>query len=169
MEDWGTNGFFTGVSSESSGNGTRPGFSVKNETFELRFVGIQFEKLCSENERRLFEHFFISYYDWKQVMELVFKCFEHYHVKEVFQIDCQTSIKAWLSEFGGWVLMYMLLPLEFQKLMLDLYSHLNIKNSNENVVKSNLEMFEGAMELYKTGAQGLPMSELVPSVEVKLF
>merc|ERR1740123_2177397 len=169
MEDWGTNGFFTGVSSESSGNGTRPGFAVENEKFELRFMGIQFEKLCSENERRLFEHFFISCYDWKQVMELVFKCFEYYHDKEVFQIDCQTSIKAWLSEFGGWGLMFTLLPMEIQELLIDLYSYMNIKNRKENVVKSNLEMFEGLMELYKTATQGLPLSDLVPRVEVRLL
>jgi len=166
MEDRRTNGV-------SIAEGTRPGLVVENEKFEIRFEAIQIEKLCSENKRRLYEHLlFMSGYDWTQVMEMVLKWLEYYreyYHKEDFQIDCQTSIKAWLSEYGGFVLMYMLLPLEFQKLMLDLYSHLNIKNSNENVVKSNLEMFEGAMELYKTGAQGLPMSELVPSVEVKLF
>jgi len=101
-------------------------------------------------------------------MELVLKCLEYYHAKEDFQIDCQTIIKAWLSEFGGWGLMCTLLPMKVKKLVIDLYSRLNIKNSNENVVKSNLEMFEGFLELYETEAHGLPLSYFVPSVEVKL-
>ena len=52
-------GFFTGF---SSGNGTRPGFVVKNETFKLRFEEIQVEKLCSETQMRFVKSRFESCY-----------------------------------------------------------------------------------------------------------
>ena len=103
-------------------------------------------------------------------MEMALKCLEYYHDKEDFQIDCQTSIKAWLSEFGGWGLMLTPLPMKFQNLVIDIYPHLNIKNSNKNLVKSNLDMFEVMLEFYETEAKGLPLlSDLVPSVEVNLL
>ena len=158
-------GFFTGL---SIGRGTRPGFFMNNETFKLRFEGIQVEKLCSETQMKFVKSRFESCYNWEKVMEMILECFEYYYDEGDFQIDCQTSIKAWLSEYGGWGLLFTLLPMEFQKLLIILFAHMNVKNSNENVVKSNEEMFKGLMDLYEIETQGMPLSDLVPRVEAKL-
>jgi len=166
VQDVQDGGFFTGL---SSGNGTRPGFVVKNETFKLRFEGIQVEKLDSETQMRFVKSRFESCYCWEKVMEMILECLEYYYDEGDFQIDCQISIKAWLSEHGGWGLLFTLLPMDFQKLLIVLYAHLNVKNSNDNVVKSNEEMFEGLMELYENETQGMPLSDLVPRVEAKLL
>ena len=88
---------------------------------------------------------FESCYGWEKVMEMILECLAYYSDEGDFQIDCQTSIKAWLSEYGGWGLLYTLLPMETQQFLMFIYAHL----SAENVVLSNEEMFEGLMDLYE--------------------
>jgi len=158
-------GFFTGLSNR---NGTKPGLAVMNETFLVRFEGIQTEKL-NPTQWRFVKDRFESSYDWEQMMEMILECLEYFYDEGDFQIDCQTSIKAWLSEFEGWGLMFTLLPMDFQKFLLVLFAHMNVKNSQENVVKSNRELFEELQELYERETQGLPLSDLVPKVEARLL
>jgi len=159
-------GFFTGLSRE---NGTRPGFAVSNDKFSVRFEGIQVENLSSDIQRRFVKEKFESSYNWDQVMETILECLEYYYDEGDFQIDCQMSIKAWLSEFGGWGLLYTLLPQDFQMFLLVLFAQMNTKNSRDNVVKSNLELFDDLIELYEKETQGLPLRDLVPRVEAKLL
>ena len=158
--------FFTGL---SDNKGTKPGFAMKNETFQVRFEGIQIEKLNSESQVRWVKDKFESCYDWEQIMEMILECFEYYYDEGDFQIDCQSSIKAWLSEFGGWGLMFTLLPMDFQKYLLVLYMHMNNKNMEQNVVKTNLEMFYDLTDQYEEETHGLPLSDLVPKVEARLL
>jgi len=158
-------GFFTGLSNR---NGTKPGFAVMNETFLVRFEGIQTEKL-NPTQWRFVKDRFESSYDWEQMMEMILECLEYFYDDGDFQIDCQTSIKAWLSEFEGWGLMFTLLPMDFQKFLLVLFAHMNVKNSQEDVVKTNRELFEELQELYERETQGLPLSDLVPKVEARLL
>ena len=158
-------GFFTGLSNR---NGTKPGLAVMNETFLVRFEGIQTEKL-NPTQWRFVKDRFESSYDWEQMMEMILECLDYFYDEGDFQIDCQTSIKAWLSEFEGWGLMFTLLPMDFQKFLLVLFAHMNVKNSQENVVKSNRELFEELQEHYERETQGLPLSDLVPKVEARLL
>ena len=139
-----------------------------NENFLVRFEGIQTEKL-NPTQWRFVKDRFESSYDWEQMMEMILECLEYFYDDGDFQIDCQSSIKAWLSEFGGWGLMFTLLPMDFQKFLLVLFAHMNVKNSQENVVKTNRELFEELQELYERETQGLPLSDLVPKVEAKLL
>ena len=142
---------------------------MKNETFLVRFEGIQIEKLKSESQGRFVKDKFESCYDWEQVMAMILECFEYFYDDGDFQIDCQSSIKAWLSEFGGWGLMFTLLPMDFQKYLLFLYMHMSSKNMEQNVVKTNLEMFYDLTDQYERETQGLPLSDLVPKVEARLL
>jgi hypothetical protein len=134
----------------------------------LRFEGIQTEKL-NPTQWRFVKDRFESSYDWEQMQEMILECLEYFYDEGDFQIDCQTSIKAWLSEFEGWGLMFTLLPMDFQKFLLVLFAHMNVKNSQENVVKSNRELFEELQEVYERETQGLPLSDLVPKVEARLL
>ena len=88
-------GFFPGFSRR---NGIRPGFVLKNEKFELIFKGVQVETPSSEYQRSI-KGLFESSFCWEKVMEVILECLEYYYDEEDFQIDCQKSIKAWLSEF----------------------------------------------------------------------
>ena len=158
--------FFTGLSNKK---GTKPGFAMKNETFLVAFEGIQIEKLDSDSQVRFVKDKFESCYDWAQVMELILECLEYFYDEGDFQIDCQSSIKAWLSEFEGWGLMFTLLPPDFQKYLLFLYAVMVNKNFVQNVVKTNLEMFYDLTDQYERETQGLPLSDLVPKVEARLL
>ena len=162
----GQESFFTGLSNKK---GTKPGFAMKNETFLVAFEGIQIEKLDSDSQVRFVKDKFESCYDWAQVMELILECLEYFYDEGDFQIDCQSSIKAWLSEFEGWGLMFTLLPPDFQKYLLFLYAVMVNKNFVQNVVKTNLEMFYDLTDQYERETQGLPLSDLVPKVEARLL
>lgn len=158
-------GFFTGLSKRK---GTKPGFAIMNETFLVRFEGIQAERL-NQTQWRFVKDTLESSYDWEQMMEKILECLEYFHDEEDFEIDCQSSIKEWLGKFGGWGLMFTLLPIDFQMFLLVLFARMNVKNSQENVVKTNSELFEDLQELYERETQGLPLSDLVPKVEAKLL
>ena len=112
-------GFFTGFSRRKR---TRPGFVLKNEKFELVFKGVEVETSSSEDQRSI-KGPFESCYSWEKVMEMILEYLEYYYDDEDFQTDCQTSIKAWLSEFGGWGLLFQFLPTKFQDFLLAIYSY----------------------------------------------
>ena len=80
----------------SNEEGTKPGFSVKNDSFSVRFESIQIEELTNvpvEFTAHLKDEFESSY-DWAPVMEIILDCLEDYHDKGAFQISCEVSLKA---------------------------------------------------------------------------
>ena len=102
-------------------------------------------------------------------MEVVLECLEFFYDEEDFQIDCQSRIREWLSEFEGFGLMFILLPEDFKKYLYYLYVLMRNKNMEENMVKTNLEMFYDLTDQYERETQGLPLSDLVPKVEARLL
>ena len=163
MEDIGS--FFTGLSNRL---GTKPGFKISNHKYAVKFESIECENK-SENVAQFLKDRFESCYNWEDVMEMILECLEFYYDEEDFQVDLQSSIKAWLSEHEGWGLLFTLLPMDFQKLLLVLYFHLSVKNHQENLEKTNEELFDDLMALYENETQGLPLSDLVPKVEARLL
>ena len=157
--------FFTGLSNR---NGTYPGHKMDNEFFVVTFKGIQCEN-ATETQRRFVKDRFESCYDWQNVMELVLEALEYYYDEGDLQIDVEHSVRAWLRDYEGWGLLFTLLPMDFQKFLLVLYSHLNVNYSQENIVKTNEELFEDLVFMYETETQGLPLSDLVPKIQAKLF
>ena len=158
--------FFTGLSNRQ---GTKPGFTMSNHKYVVKFEAIQCENIPNKDTIRFVKDRFESCYDWEDVMEMILECLEYYYDEEDFQVDLQCSVRAWLSEYGGWGLLFTLLPMDFQKFLLVLYSHLNIKNQQENVDKTHEEVFEDLITLYENETQGLPLSDLVPKVEARLL
>ena len=159
-------GFFTGPSDKK---GTMPGFAMNNETFLVRFEEIQIEKLNSESQVQHLKDKLESCYDWEQIMEVVLECLEFFYDEEYFHIDCQSRIREWLSEFEGFGLMFILLPEDFKKYLYYLYVLMRNKNMEENMIKTNLEMFYDLTDQYERETQGLPLSDLVPKVEARLL
>ena len=157
--------FFTGLSDRK---GTKPGFHQSSDNFRIRFDFIQCENLPSETQRRFIKDRFESCYDWQRVMELALDCLEDYYDDGDFQLDLQYRIKDWLGEFEGWGLLFALLPMDFQKFLLVIYSHLSLKYNEEHIVKTNEEMFDDLMQFYSNETQGLPLSDLVPKVRARL-
>lgn len=158
--------FFTGLSDRK---GTKPGFHQSSDNFRIRFDFIQCENLPSETQRRFIIDRFQSCYDWQRLMELALDCLEDYYDDGDFQLDLQYRIKDWLGEFEGWGLLFALLPMDFQKFLLVIYSHLSLKYNEEHIVKTNEEMFDDLMQFYSNETQGLPLSDLVPKVRAKLW
>ena len=163
MEDIGS--FFTGLSNRL---GTKPGFKISNHKYSVKFESIECENK-SEDVARFLKDRFESCYNWEDVMEMILECLEFYYDEEDFQVDLQSSIKAWLSEHEDWGLLFTLLPMDFQKLLLVLYFHLSVKNHQENLEKTNEELFDDLMALYENETQGLPLSDLVPKIEARLL
>ena len=168
VRDANQGGFFTGFSKNRTG--TKPGFAAENETFLVRFEGIQTEKL-NPTQERFFKDRFESSYDWEQIMQMILECLEYYDEDGDYEIDCQSSIMAWLGEFGGWGLMFVLLPMDFQQFLFLLIANMNVQNRLENLVKTNLQLFEDLQDLYEIEREtvGLPLSDLVPKVEARLL
>jgi len=159
-------GFFTGLSNK---HGTRPGFKLVNEDFILKFESIQCEDLETEEQRRFVIDRFQSCYRWNDIMELILECLEYYYDAEDFEIDLQHCVSAFLSEYAGWGLLFTLLPQDFQKFLLVLFSHINIKNHQENIVRTNEELYYDLLEAYETETQGLPLSQLVPKIDIRVL
>ena len=158
-------GFFTGLSDRK---GTKPGHIEQNEGYLVRFEAIQCENVPVEQSRFVKDRF-ESCYRWTPVMELILECLEYYYDEEDFQIDLEHTIRAFLSEFEGWGMLFALLPQEFQKLLLILYSHINVKNLEQNIQKTYEEVFEELLDLYENETQGMPLSDLVPKVNARLL
>ena len=110
---------------------------------------------------------FESCYNWEPVIDIILECLEYYYDDGDFQIDLQHSVRAWLSEFGGWGLLFTLLPMDFQKFLIVLFSH--IKLIPDSAQKSNEELFEDMVELYRSETQGMPLSDLAPKIDAKLL
>ena len=95
---------FDGFSYEE---GTKPGISIKNDSFSVRFESIQIEESAyvpvefTVHSKDEFE----SSYDWAPVMEMILDCLEDYHDKGAFQISCEVSLKTWLGGLGGFGLL----------------------------------------------------------------
>ena len=154
----------------SNKKGTKPGFSMKNDSFSVRFESIQIEKNSNVQTFPMSEvkDEFETCYDWAPIMEMILDCLEYYHDNGAFQISCELSFNAWLSEFGGLGLLTTLLPRDFQVFLIVLFAQMRWKNIRENVVKSSSELFEDLIELYEHETTGHPLSDLAPIVEAKL-
>ena len=158
-------GFFTGLSDRK---GTKPGKIEENEAYLVRFEAIQCENVPVEQSRFVKDRF-ESCYRWTPVMELILECLEYYYDEEDFQIDLEHTIRAFLGEYEGWGMLFALLPQDFQKLLLVLYSHINVKNLEQNIQKSYEEVFEELLDLYENETQGMPLSDLIPKVNARLL
>jgi len=159
-------GFFTGLSNKHA---TRPGFTMVNEDFILKFESIQCEDLETEEQRRFVIDRFQSCYRWNDIMDIILECLEYYYDAEDFEIDLQHCVSAFLCEYSGWGLLFTLLPQDFQKFLLVLFSHINIKNHQENIVKSNDELYHDLLAAYENETQGLPLSQLVPKIDIRML
>ena len=106
--------FFTGLSDRK---GTRPGFQRGNENFKIKFEYVQCESQ-SDQTNRFVKDRFESCYNWEPVIDIILECLEYYYDDGDFQIDLQHIVRAWLSEFGGWGLLFTLLPMDFQKFLI---------------------------------------------------
>ena len=155
--------FFTGLSDRK---GTRPGFQRGNENFKIKFEYVQCESQ-SDQTNRFVKDRFESCYNWEPVIDIILECLEYYYDDGDFQIDLQHSVRAWLSEFGGWGLLFTLLPMDFQKFLIVLFSH--VKLIPDSAQKSNEELFEDMVELYRSETQGMPLSDLAPKIDAKLL
>ena len=156
--------FFTGLSNQQ---GTKTGFQVANNNYNVKFEAIQCENLPADvlqYARQIFQ----SCYNWKNVMEMILECLENYNDEEDFQTDLKYSIKAWIREYGGWGMCFTLIPVEFQSILMDVYTNLTSKYQERNIEKSNKEIFTDMMEIYENETQALPLSNIVPKVEARI-
>ena len=108
----------------SNEEGTKPGFSGKNDSFSVRLESIQIEELSNvpvEFTVDSKDHF-ESYYDWTPIMEIILDCLEDNHDKGAFQISCEVSFKAraWLGEPGGFNLFFSLQHSSTRRILIDL-------------------------------------------------
>jgi len=160
--------------SDEEGTGTKPGFSVKNDSFSVRFESIQIKELTNVPVEFTADTIddFESSYDWAPVMEMILECLEEYHDKGAFQIQgqyllflvsCEVSFKAWLGEFGGFGLLFALQHSSTQEILIDLF----MENIFENPDKSRSELFEDLIELYENDPQGQHLPDLVGKVAAK--
>merc|ERR1711874_162859 len=102
-------------------------------------------------------------YNWSNVMDIALECLESYYD------DGELCISEWLGQFEGWGLLFTLLPMDFQKFLLVLYAQLKHKHQEENIEKSNEELYEDLLSFYKQETRGLPLNQLTPKVEVELL
>jgi len=158
--------FFTGLSSY---HGTRPGFSKANEMFSIKFVGISPDKKVKPELMRFIKFKFETCYDWTSVMAIGLECLENYFEDNELQDDVELCIGEWLAQFEGWGLLFTLLPMDFQKFLLVLYTQLKHKYQEENVHRSNEELFEEMLSFYEQETRGLPLKQLIPKIEVDLM
>merc|ERR550519_9410 len=112
---------------------------------------------------------FETCYSWSNVMDLVLECLENYYEDGEFQDDVELCVSGWLGQFEGWGLLFTLLPMDFQKFLLVLYAQLKHKYEEENIEKSNEELYEDMLSFYKDETRGLPLKQLTPKVEVELL
>merc|ERR1719397_1284712 len=107
-------------------------------------------------------------YDWSNVMAIALECLDNYF--EDGKLHVELCIAEWLAEFEGWGLLFTLLPtIDYQKGLLFIYNHLKHKYLEENVVKSNEELFDEMLSFYEQGDAWGPFKQLIPKVEVELM
>ena len=158
--------FFTGLSSY---HGTKPGSRKTNETFSIKFEGISPDNKIKAQLMRFIKFKFETCYDWSNVMAIALECLDNYFEDGEFQEDMELCIGEWLAQFEGWGLLFTLLPMDFQQFLLVLYAQLRHKYQEENVQKSNEELFEEMLSFYELETRGLPLKQLIPKVEVELM
>jgi len=166
MENANMDSFFTGLSTYQ---GTKPGFTQNNEMFSIRFEGISKDNKIKPQTMSFIKNKFETCYDWSNVMAIALECLDNYFEDGELQDDVELCIGEWLAEFEGWGLLFTLLPMDFQKFLVVLYAQLKHKHSEENVVRSNEELFEEMLSFYEQETRGLPLRELIPKVEVQLM
>ena len=157
--------FFTGL---SANQGTKPGFLRKTLPFNICFEGIEPADIA-ENQAGELKRKFETCYNWEMIVEIIASHLHFYFDAYEFETDVKTELHEWLGSFQGWGLLFTLLPFEFQQCFLLLYSHTNLKLQEENVELENYEIFEKLKNLYETETGGLPYTDLIPKVEVKLL
>merc|ERR1719397_2297749 len=111
---------------------------------------------------------FETCYNWSNVMAISMECLDNYFEDGELQDDVELCIAEWLAEFEGWGLLYTLLPTDSQKFLLVLLAQIKHKYLEENVVKSNEELFDEVLSFYEQETRGLPLKQLIPKVEVGL-
>ena len=158
--------FFTGLSSQ---HGTKPGFLKNNESFSIKFLGISPDDRINPQLMRFIQFKFETCYSWSNVMEIALECLENYYDDGELQDDVELCVSEWLGQFEGWGLLFTLLPMDFQKFLLVLYAQLKHKYEEENIEKSNEELYEDMLSFYKEETRGLPLKQLTPKVEVELL
>ena len=158
--------FFTGLSSY---HGTKPGSRKTNETFSIKFEGISPDNKIKAQLMSFIKFKFETCYDWSNVMAIALECLDNYFEDGEFQEDMELCIGEWLAQFEGWGLLFTLLPMDFQQFLLVLYAQLRHKYQEENVHKSNEELFEEMLSFYELETRGLPLKQLIPKVEVELM
>jgi len=158
--------FFTGLSSH---HGTKPGYIKNNELFSMKFEGISADNRINPQLMSFIKFKFETCYNWSNVMAISLECLDNYFEDGELQDDVELCIAEWLAEFEGWGLLFTLLPMDFQKFLLVLYAQLKHKYLEENVVKSNEELFEEMLSFYEQETRGLPLKQLIPKVEVELM
>ena len=162
--------FFTGLSSY---HGTKPGSRKTNETFSIKFEGISPDNKIKAQLMRFIKFKFETCYDWSNVMAIALECLDNYFEDGEFQEDMELCIGEWLAQFEGWGLLFTLLPMDFQQFLLVLYAQLRHKYQEENVHKSNEELFEEMLSFYELETKGMPgvsnFKQLIPKVEVDVM
>eukprot|EP00092_Neocalanus_flemingeri_P026343 GFUD01028558.1.p1 GENE.GFUD01028558.1~~GFUD01028558.1.p1 ORF type:complete len:334 (+),score=81.17 GFUD01028558.1:31-1032(+) len=149
--------------------GTKPGFQKTTEKFGVCFEGIECENAeHAENWANNVKIKFETCYNWSQIIELTLGSLESfYDDASDFEDDLQDEIKDWLASVDGWGLLFTLLPFELQQYFLLMYYHINMNHQEDNI--SNEDMFYRIKAMYESETQGLPFSDLIPRVEVKLL
>eukprot|EP00092_Neocalanus_flemingeri_P009604 GFUD01010336.1.p1 GENE.GFUD01010336.1~~GFUD01010336.1.p1 ORF type:complete len:319 (-),score=73.09 GFUD01010336.1:41-997(-) len=149
--------------------GTKPGFQKTTEKFGVCFEGIECENADhAENWANNVKIKFETCYNWSQIIELTLGSLESfYDDASDFEDDLQDEIKDWLASVDGWGLLFTLLPFELQQYFLLMYYHINMNHQEDNI--SNEDMFYRIKAMYESETQGLPFSDLIPRVGVKLL
>ena len=158
--------FFTGLSSQ---HGTKPGFLKNNESFSIKFLGISPDDRINPQLMRFIQFKFETCYSWSNVMDIALECLENYYDDGELQDDVELCVSEWLGQFEGWGLLFTLLPMDFQKFLLVLYAQLKHKYEEENIEKSNEDLYEDMLSFYQQETRGLPLKQLTPKVEVELL
>lgn len=118
---------------------------------------------------RFIQFKFETCYSWSNVMDIALECLENYYEDSELQDDVELCVSEWLGQFEGWGLLFTLLPMDFQKFLLVLYAQLKHKYEEENIEKSNEDLYEDMLSFYQQETRGLPLKQLTPKVEVELL
>jgi len=157
--------YFSGL---SFNQGTKPGFKRANQKFEACFEGIECENVI-ENQANDVKLKFETCYNWEEIVEIILGNLEFFFDASEYEDDLQEELKDWLGSVEGWGLLFTLLPFQFQQFFLLLYSHINMELQEDNTVITNAEMYKRIKTMYESETQGLPFSDLIPRIEVKLL
>ena len=156
--------YFSGLSFNL---GTKPGFKKESEQFGVCFEGVQCENII-ENQANDVKLKFETCYNWSDILGIILGNLEFFYDGSDFEDDVENELTDWLGSLEGWGLLFTLLPFEFQQYFLLMYSHIKM-NSQEEEEISNEDMFIKIKTMYESETQGLPFSDLMPRISVKLL